>query len=360
MDPEKDLLEAAKDAKEDFYELLGVQFESSEAEIKRAYRMTSLKYHPDKHPGKLDVVEKFHLLAIARDVLLDPKAKAAYDAVRLRRKERELQNQMLDGRRRQMKEDLERREGAFKRKREEDLSAEQRLQKEVERLAEDGKRRRKEREERLSKELQKEEEEASFMEDPPEVDAKPKQSGGVSEFDRTVKVRWLRQGEQATWGKDKITDMFSRFGDIDSIVIGKDKKIRLEGEKHRKAVAMVFIIYASIVAAHAAVEDGKQIYPSLESVVWANKEPDIKSPLAEEIPSAPSTPVSTPNKSFRASFTGGLGKGPNGIGGTPSFSFSPKTPSLEEVTLMRLKQAEKRRLEEQIRMREASEEGEAL
>jgi DnaJ family protein C protein 17 len=41
--------------------------------------------------------------------------------------------------------------------------------------------------------------------------------------------------------------------------------------------------------------------------------------------------------------------------GTPKFSFSPKTPSLEEVTMMRLKQAQKKKLEEQIRKQEAAE-----
>ena len=120
-------------------------------------------------------------------------------------------------------------------------------------------------------------------------------------------------------------------------------------------MAMAFIVYTSIVGAHAAVSDGEQAFPSLESVSWASKEPDVKSPLTGEF-SAPSTPRSTPNKSFRASFTGGLSQGRGGLNGTPSFSFSPQTPSLEEVTMMRLKQAEKRRLEEQIRQKEAAEE----
>ena len=356
MDPEKDLIDAAKEAKHDFYEILGVEFESSESDIKRAYRKTSLKYHPDKHPGNLEVVEKFHLLAIARDVLLDPKAKAAYDAVRLKRKERELQNQLLDGKRRKLKEDLERREGAFKRKREEGISEEERLEMEIRRLAEDGKRRRKEREEKLQK--QKEEEDASFMEEVEKPEDNVKASGQVPEIDRTVRVRWVREGESEAWDKTKISDMFSRFGDIDSVVAAKDKRLRFPGEKHKKTVAMVFLVYKSIVAAHAAVSDGKEMFHSLESVSWASKEPEVKSPLATEF-SAPSTPISTPNKSFRASFTGGLNKGPGGLNGTPSFSFSPQSPSLEEVTMMRLKQAEKKRLEEQIRKQEAAEESKA-
>jgi preprotein translocase subunit Sec63 len=40
-----------------FYELLGIPRESNEGEIKRAFRKLSLKYHPDKNPGR----EKRHL-----------------------------------------------------------------------------------------------------------------------------------------------------------------------------------------------------------------------------------------------------------------------------------------------------------
>jgi len=173
------------------------------------------------------------------------------------------------------------------------------------------------------------------------------------------------------WDKDKIASMFSKYGKIDSVVMGKDKKIRPSGEKHRKLIAIVFLVYTRIDHAHAAVMDAKSDFPALDSVTWANGEPDLKSPIntdasapapaASAAPSAPSTPVSTPkNKSFRTSFggaPGGMGKGFGGTPlGTPKFSFSPKTPSLEEVTMMRLKQAEKKRLEEQIRKQEAAEE----
>ena len=336
----------------DFYALLGVEFETSEADIKRAYRKTSLQYHPDKNPGKLDVIEKFHLLAIARDVLLDPEAKAAYDKARAARRAKEAQQSLFEGKRKQMKEDLENREKGFKRKRGEEIDAEEKLEREIRRLAEDGKRRRREREKQLNREKQ---EEASFMEEEPEPAPASVVPSEVPEIDRTVKARWVREGDGVSLDRERLIEMFSKFGQIDSGLVMKDKKMRIGGEKHKKVVATGFVVFRSIVSAHAAVEDARRTFIFLESVFWANKEPDIASPAAAKMEySAPSTPASTP-KSFRASFPGVYKNGSGGLG-TPSFSFSPQSPSLEEVTLMRLKQAERKRLEEQIRQKEAEEE----
>ena len=73
------LSHAASDV--DFYALLDVSFSSSASDIRRAYRKTALKYHPDKLGDAFDP-EKFHLLQIANDVLSDETAKAAYDSRR--------------------------------------------------------------------------------------------------------------------------------------------------------------------------------------------------------------------------------------------------------------------------------------
>ncbi|KAJ4362270.1 hypothetical protein N0V83_010363 [Neocucurbitaria cava] len=376
-DSNKDLEDLAKSTTEDFYEILGVPFDASEAAIKKAYRKASLIYHPDKNPDNKDAADRFIYLGWARDILIDAKLKGEYDRARTRRREKVLQDELLDGRRRKMKEDLERRERegkdfaqSLKRKRAEDMNEAERREQEIQRLAEDGKRRRKEAQERMEKK-RKDEDEASFMDLEKSPEPQAPKPGDSAELDRTVKVRFQREGDMVNWDKDRISNMFARYGKIDSVVMGKDKKIRPSGGKHRKLIAIVFIIYTRLDHAHAAVIDAQSDYPSLESVSWANGEPDIKSPTnmnghdaaaaaaaAAAAPSAPSTPVSTPNKSFRASFGPGVGKGLGGSTplGTPKFSFSPKTPSLEEVTMMRLKQAEKKRLEEQIRKQEAAEE----
>lgn len=65
--------------KRDYYEVLGVQREANEAEIKSAYRKLAMKYHPDKNPGDQEAEEKFKEAAEAHRVLSDPQQRARYD-----------------------------------------------------------------------------------------------------------------------------------------------------------------------------------------------------------------------------------------------------------------------------------------
>ena len=54
--------------KRDYYEVLGVDKNASEAEIKRAYRKVAKKYHPDMNPGDKEAEEKFKEAAEAYEV----------------------------------------------------------------------------------------------------------------------------------------------------------------------------------------------------------------------------------------------------------------------------------------------------
>ncbi|TRX31101.1 molecular chaperone DnaJ [Flavobacterium sp. ZT3R18] len=65
--------------KKDFYEILGITKGADAVEIKKAYRKSALKYHPDKNPGDKEAEEKFKLAAEAYEVLSDPAKKAKYD-----------------------------------------------------------------------------------------------------------------------------------------------------------------------------------------------------------------------------------------------------------------------------------------
>ncbi len=65
--------------KRDYYEVLGVQKNASEDEIKKAYRKIAIKYHPDRNPGDKEAEEKFKEAAEAYNVLHDPKTREQYD-----------------------------------------------------------------------------------------------------------------------------------------------------------------------------------------------------------------------------------------------------------------------------------------
>lgn len=65
--------------KRDYYEVLGVSKGATDEEIKKAYRKTALKYHPDRNPNDKEAEEKFKEAAEAYDVLSDPNKKARYD-----------------------------------------------------------------------------------------------------------------------------------------------------------------------------------------------------------------------------------------------------------------------------------------
>jgi molecular chaperone DnaJ len=65
--------------KRDYYEVLGVEKNASEDEIKKAYRKIAIKYHPDRNPGDKEAEEKFKEAAEAYDVLHDPQKRQQYD-----------------------------------------------------------------------------------------------------------------------------------------------------------------------------------------------------------------------------------------------------------------------------------------
>jgi DnaJ family protein C protein 17 len=430
--PNEDL-KAHAASNQDFYALLDVPAAANESEIRRAYRRTALKYHPDKiaNPTPADI-DKFHFLQIAYDVLSDPSVRQLYDNAREARQRKQRERDMMGAAKRKMREDLEARERAgaaemggagvkqgVKRSwmAGGDDDAEEKLQREIERIAEDGRRRRREAEDKIKKELdeeqrkvQEEEEEARKAADrsSQRVD-RSKEGGGaeVPELERAVKVRWVREGRGLEVDIERLAMLFAPFGKIENTFMLKDKRQRIGDKKEKKTVATGVVVFTSIVSAHTAVLDSEKKlrqqtgrdgeWALIESVFWASgSQPDLgmgtngqatadapPKPKAAEPAATPSMPSTNPsNGSAKPSFNfPGLNSAPPS-GKAPSFgsfasasaasapkasSFNPSgksstTPNMEEVTLMRLKNAqrekERKALEEQLAREDEAEDAE--
>lgn len=402
-------LKAHAASNQDFYALLDLQPLANEAEIRRAYRRTALKYHPDKiaSPTQQDL-DKFHLLQIANDVLSDPAIRQLYDNAREARMRKQRERDLMDAAKRKMRDDLEAREragaaaaaggtGQQGTKRSwasaGDDDAEAKLQQEIARIAEDGRNRRREAAEKLKRELDEEqkiidaeEEEARRAADRSSQRVDRSQDAQVTELDRSVKVRWEREGRGLDLDGEWLAGLFAPFGKVENTLMLKDKRVRVEGKRSKVTFATGVIVFASIVSAHAAVVDGEQNirradgdWALVESVSWASgQKPDLAhagqaqtdSPASSGTPEP--TPAPQPTEPSKPSFSfPGLNSAPKS-GKAPSFgsfasaaskdapkasSFNPSakasgTPSLEEMTLMRLKNAqrekERRALEEQL------------
>lgn len=63
----------------EYYKLLGVSPDASDAEIKKAFRQLALQCHPDRHPGDKQAEERFKEINEAYGVLSDPDRRAHYD-----------------------------------------------------------------------------------------------------------------------------------------------------------------------------------------------------------------------------------------------------------------------------------------
>jgi DnaJ family protein C protein 17 len=406
-----DDLKAHAASNQDFYALLDVPAAANESEIRRAYRRTALKYHPDKiaNPTAADI-DKFHILQIAYDVLSDPDVRQLYDNAREARQRKQREREMMGAAKRKMREDLEAREragapdggagakqGAKRSWMGGEDDAEEKLQREIERIAEDGRRRRREAEDKLKKEVdeeqkkvREEEEEARKAADRSSQRVDRSKETGVPELERAVKVRWVREGRGLELDIERLAVLFAPFGKVESTFMLKDKRQRIGNNKEKKTVATGVIVFVSIVSAHTAVVDSEKKlrqhsgqdgeWGLIESVFWASgNQPDLgPGQSATDAPSksqdaetAPKTSSHTSNGTAKPSFNfAGMKSAPPPPGKTPSFgsftsasaaaaapnasSFnpSPGTPSFQEVTMMKLKNAqrekERKALEEEL------------
>lgn len=289
----------------DFYELLGITSETcSESELRRAYRKTALKYHPDKVGKDFDPA-KYELFQAANDVLSDPELKAKYDNFRNAKLAKQRADELFEGKRRQMKQDLEAREqgGVFhagsKRPREDDTQ-----QQELRRLAEEGRKRRAARASMMGESARAQmsspappspEKKSATVPAPAPAFAPSAQPEEEDEVERLE--RRIREAEQAKARRKA------------------DKKARKSG---------IFVPADSPSVGGTRETEGKPVFQDNTTPI---KRPDIFRGLkADEKSSA-----------------------------SPKFSFSPHTTKTNDftATMERLKAAERQRMEDEIRQKES-------
>ncbi|RXW17432.1 hypothetical protein EST38_g8422 [Candolleomyces aberdarensis] len=267
------------------YELLNVSIEATDQEIKSAYRQRSLKVHPDRNPNNPDAARKFHELNQAYELLLDPLRRLALDAKLRVKQARAERFKTYDTKRKNLVEELEERERAFKKARVQKQKEEVEVYHQTERIKEEGRRMREERE-KATKErerLAEEEQKHASMDADSELEPPP-----LDQFDTTVRLKYSLKSHSELTTKENIASYLSPFGsvDVDSIVFSmKAKKSKSKSKGSGEAApthATALVPFKTISDAYAAVtasstrSSSSRVDLSNMEITWVNnKEPLI-------------------------------------------------------------------------------------
>ncbi|TCD61468.1 hypothetical protein EIP91_008403 [Steccherinum ochraceum] len=348
------------------YEMLGVTMESTEQEIRTAYRQRSLKVHPDRNRGNPDAARKFHELNQAYELLLDPLRRLALDAkVRLKqaRKDRFAK---FDNKRKDLVNELEERERAFKKAKLDKEEQQKEVWRENEKVMEEGRLMRERREKDLLAREQEALDQAQREEDKLGSELNPPSLGSL---DTTVRLKFPLSSQPNLKSKEAISTLLAPFGSVDVADILISLKPAPPKKPKRATVLVPFKQIGDAFAVVCASEREERGLKDVE-VSWAeSKEPELigwlkkigklgagwqekkDTPTAESSRSpsgsAPHTDPDAPFSSFPSTF-------PDLSGSVPTVT-APTVPGLdyEAVTLMRMRQAERERLEREIREQDA-------
>ncbi|KAI5825921.1 DnaJ-domain-containing protein [Schizophyllum commune Tattone D] len=353
------------------YELLSLGSEATDQDIRTAYRKLSLKVHPDRNRGNPDAARKFHELNQAYELLLDPLRRMALDA-KVRLKEAKAQRfKQYDSKRKAMVEELEERERAFKKAKMEQQKEEVTRWHETEKIKEEGKRLREERQ-RAMQEREREQEAAARQAEQEASDVP-----SIGALDTTVRVKFTLTKNPTLTTPDAIASLLTQFGDIDTASIVLALKPPKKAPTKPAKFGTALVPFKQIGSALGAVASSGRPERGLEGVdiTWAGgSEPPILDWLKKQgklgSTSKPPSPPPVVRDAPKAELP--QAEKPKGDSGTPFSTFpssfpdlssapaTPSAPSLpsvagmdyESLTLLRIRQAERERLEREIREQE--------
>ncbi|KAJ7269662.1 hypothetical protein C8J57DRAFT_1322660 [Mycena rebaudengoi] len=356
---------SAPDAEVNPYELLDLKLECTEQEIRTAYRQTSRKVHPDRNRNDPDAARKFHVLTQSYELLLDPLRRLALDAKLRVKQARDERFKSYDNKRKNMVVELEERERAFKKAKMEQQKEEADQWQETEKIKDEGRRLREERENEIRR---REMEARQSKEDDLEA---PR----LDPLDTTVRLKYKLSAHPNLTTQESLSALLAPFGttDTESIVLSTKAPKKSPDKPPKYATALV--PFKQIGDAFAAVCASARADRGLDGIEigWVGgKEPEIlgwlkKMGKLSAQPPPPRTTTAEPS-SAKAQLPQ---TSPATLGSAPFSSFPESFPDLpsfsaestaatpgvdyEALTLMRLRQAERERLEREILEQEAAE-----
>ncbi|EIE22754.1 DnaJ-domain-containing protein [Coccomyxa subellipsoidea C-169] len=278
------------------YTILGLEkgFESTDAEIKKAFRKLALTKHPDKQPDNPNAAAEFGVIQRAYEILLDSAAREAWDQLAKAKRAREERHAGATAKRRKMTEDLEKRERAFQTGRNEEQVARNRLHAELERLRQQHK----ERDAQVNAERMAAATAATMASRPQAAGNSAPSSAGPSavpfpvpaaapdegppamteELVRTLKVSW--DARDGGYTAEELRAVFSAHGPVSDVVMRQPKK-------KKKSTSSAFVEMGTLEAAAAAARaaNGRSDLPLL--VVPFSKVASVEEGVARSAPASP-------------------------------------------------------------------------
>ncbi|KAK9842308.1 hypothetical protein WJX81_005780 [Elliptochloris bilobata] len=352
------------DMEQNPYEVLQLdkELESSEADIKKAYRKLALTKHPDKQRDNPNAAAEFMLIQKAYDVLTDAAARAAWDELARAKASRAARQAGASAKRRKMMADLDARERVWKSERSEEESARAKLKTELERL----RRQHAERAKAARAERAVAAVAAGFAARSadaaggaaaadcapsvmPEAPA-PSHPHVTEELMRTLKVTW--DVSEGGYTADQLRAAFAAHGVVADVVLRESKR-------RSKGGALVVMASLAATAAAAARANGRPgapllVVPFFKVATVGEAAPAAQPPTAPHAPAVPQPAAAPPAP------TAGSSQGQSRAGNGSGSGFAPSAPGVpaaaapasgsaardfESVTLMKLRQrAERERL----------------